>query len=170
MEAIIAFMLLKFIQTFDRESLLILHRISLGCKHYAHSRVILKLKVELVQGAIDTCLDHIDDIILHARKHYLRLRIAEPGIVFQHLRSVCREHQSKEDHAFERTSFCCHSVHGRLIDIPVTELLYLFCIERTGGECSHSSRIQTCISVPGTLVVLGARHRLNRLAVHKREH
>ena len=42
-KAIIAFMLFKLIQTFDRETFVIFHRISVGCEHYTDSSIVLKL-------------------------------------------------------------------------------------------------------------------------------
>ena len=167
MEAVIAVMFLELVKTSDREAFVIFHRIAVGCEHHADRCVILKLKIDLIQCTVDAGFDHIDDIIFHTRQYNLRFRVAEAGIVLQHFRSVRCQHQAKEDHSFERASFCRHGVHCRLINIFLAELFHFFCVERARRECAHSACIQTGIAVSHTLVVLGACHRLDRLAVHE---
>ena len=167
MEAVIAVVFLELVEPFDREAFLIFHRIAVGCEHHADSRVVLELQVDLIKPSVDTCLDHIDDIVFHAGQYDLRFRVAESCIVLKHFRSVRCEHQAKEDHAFERASLRRHSVNCRLVDIFLAEFFYFLCIERARGECSHAACVQAGVAVSRALVILGACHRLDRLAVHE---
>ena len=68
---------------------------------YTDCRIVLKLQVNLVQGSVHAGLHHLNDVVLHTRKHYLRLRIAKSCVVFQHLRTICRQHETEENDALE---------------------------------------------------------------------
>ena len=141
MEAEIIVLSVELFKSCDRKSLLIGHRITVGCKHHTYRRIVFKLKVDRIQLSIDACLHHINDVILHAWEHHLCLRITKTRIVLKHLRSVFRQHQTGKEDTDKRSSFCCHSIHSRLINVFFTEFFYFFCVEWTWGECSHSTGI-----------------------------
>ena len=112
------------------EALFIFYRVAVRRQNDADCCIILKFKLNLIQGSVDTCLKDFHDIILHARQDNLCLRIAETGIVFQHLRTICGQHQTEENDALEGTSFLLHRINRRLIDVLFTEFIYFFCVER----------------------------------------
>ena len=154
MEAEIIFLSVELFKSCDRKSLLIGHRITVGCKHHTYRRIVFKLKVDRIQLSIDACLHHINDVILHAWEHHLCLRITKTRIVLKHLRSVLRQHQSKENNAGKRSSLCRHRIHGCLIDVLLAELVHFLCVERARGKITHAAGVESLIAVLCALVIL----------------
>ena len=169
MEAVIALMLFERLESADRESFFVGNRITVRSQYDADTRIICKLQVDLVESSVDAGFKYINNVCLHTRKHNLCLRIAEAGIVLEHLRSVRCQHQSEEDNSLKRSSLGCHRIYGRLIDIFFTELIHFFGIERTRGEVAHTAGVQAGVAVSCSLVVLCGTHRLDRLSIHKGE-
>ena len=170
METVISILTLKILKTVDRDLLLIFHRISITCKNHTYCGIILEFQIDLIQGSVNACLHNLEDIILHTRKNNLCLRISESGIVLQNLRSVCSEHQAKENDSLKGSSLCCHCIHSRLIYIFSAEFIYLVCIERAWGKCSHSAFIQTLVTILCTLVILCGCHGTDSLSIYKRKY
>ena len=130
METVIPFMLVKFFQPLNRETFFITYRISFGCQYHAYCCIVFKLQIYLIQCSVNTCFHNFNQIILHTRQYNLRFRIPEACIVFQYLRSLFCQHQSKKDHAFKLSSFCCHSIHRCLINVFAAKFFHFFCVER----------------------------------------
>ena len=157
----------KFFQSADRNAFLVRYRIAFARQYHTDSRIVLELQIYLIQCSIDTCFHHFDDIILHSRKYNLCLRVSESCIVFQHLRTILCQHQTKKDNSLEWSAFCFHRIYGCLINIFFTECFYFFCIERTRRKCSHSTCVQSCIPISCALVILCGSHGLDRIAIYK---
>ena len=168
-EAVVTLVFLKFIQPCNGKSLLVGDRIPFRCQHHADSRIVLKLQIDLIQGAVDAGLRHVDDVVLHPGQDHLGLRIPEAGIVLQHFRPFLCQHQAEEDHAFEGAPLRFHGVNRGLENIFLAERIHLFCVERARRKCTHTACVKASVSVPGPLVVLGACHGLYNIAVHKGE-
>ena len=130
METVIPFMLVKFFQPLNRETFFITYRISFGCQYHAYCCIVFKLQIYLIQCSVNTCFHNFNQIILHTRQYNLRFRIPEACIVFQYLRSLFCQHQSKKDHAFKLSTLCCHSIHRCLINVFATKFFHFFCVER----------------------------------------
>mgnify|MGYP001704768214 CR=1 FL=1 len=158
---------LEMFKTMDWESFFVFYRITIGCQYHADCRIVLKLQINLVKGAIHACLKDIHDIIFHTWENYLRLRITESGIVFQYLRSLWCQHQSKENHSFELSALSCHGIHSLLINIFFTEFVHFIRIERAWRKCSHTAGIESLVSIHGALVILGRSHDPDILSIHK---
>ena len=79
---------------------------------WVHRRIVLKLQLHLIQGAVNAGVQHIHNVVLHSAQHHLGLWVAEPGIVLQHLGTVLREHETEEDDALEFPALRRHGVHG----------------------------------------------------------
>ena len=94
MEHIIAFFSIKILKAGDPLSLFIVFRITVGSQNNTDCRIVLKLKIHLIQSAIDAGIHDVYYIIFHARKNDLRLRITKAGIVLQYLRAVLCQHQA----------------------------------------------------------------------------
>ena len=166
MEYIVTFFFFECIQSFDREAFLIRYRIPVRCQNDAHGCVVFEFQIDLIQRSVNTCLKHIDDIGLHSRKNNLCLRITETGIVLKYLRTVCGQHQTEENDSLELSSLCCHRIYRCLIDMCLTECIHFFRIERAWREGSHTTGIQSLISVFGTFVILCGSHRFDGFSVH----
>ena len=161
---------LEMFKTMDWESFFIFYRITFTCQNDADCCIVLKLQIDLVKGAIHACLKYIHNIIFHTWENYLCLRITESGIVFQHLRSLWCQHQSKENHSFELSALSRHSIHSLLIDIFFTKFVHFIRIERARRKCSHTTGIETLITVQCAFVILRGGHDTDGLAVYKAEH
>ena len=142
-------------------------RIACGCQNNTDCSVVLKLQIDLIQGTVDTGLEQIHQIVLHARKHNLGLRVTESCIVFQHLRTVCSQHQTKEDDALELSSLCLHGIYRLLVNVFPAECIHLWSIERTWGEGSHTAGVQSLVAVLRALMILGRGHDLDGLSVYE---
>ena len=169
MEAVISRVIFEILQPADRVSLLIGYRIAVARENDRDAGIIHELQIDLIQCAVDAGLKDIHDIIFHSWQNDLCLRITEARIVLQNLRSVLRQHQTEEDHALERTSFCLHGIYCRLEDILLAKIIDLFCIERRRREIAHAARVQALISVFCPLMVLRRSHGLHNIAVNKGE-
>ena len=167
METIITILTFEVLKSVHRNTFFIFHRISVTCKDYTYCRIILKLKIYLIQSSVYTGFHHFDDIVLHTRKNNLRFRIAKTGIIFQNLRTIRCKHKTKENDSLKWASFCSHCVHCRLIYIFPAEFIYLFCVERTRGESSHSARIQSLITVLSAFMILCGCHCTDSFSIYK---
>ena len=157
----------EVLQSADWESFFIFHRITVRSQYHADCCVILELQLNLVKGSVHTCLEDIYNIIFHTRKNDLGLRIAESCIVLQHLRSLRGQHQSEEDHALELSAFCYHGIYGLLINIFFTEFIHFIRVERARRKGSHTTGIESLVSIHGALVILGRSHNLDILSIHE---
>ena len=155
MEYIITVLAVKIFKTCDFISFFIMFRITIGGKYYTYCGIILKLQIDLIQGSVDTCFEHIYDVILHSWQHNLCFRISKSCIIFQNLWSILCQHKSEENDPLECSSFGCHRIHSFLVNMLLAESVHFFRVERTWGKCSHSSCIQSLITIFGTLMILG---------------
>ena len=169
METIITVFSVEVLQTVYHESLLIGYGIAVACQNHTYRSIVFKLKVDLIQCAIHTGLHHFDDIVLHTGQYHLRLRVAESGIVFQYLGTVFCQHQSEEDDSLERSAFRCHGIHGSLVDVFLTECIHFPGIEGAGRKGSHTTGVQTLITVLRSLMILRGSHDADSLAIYKRK-
>ena len=169
MEAVIIFLTLEILKACNLEAFLISHRISVRSKNNTYRCFIFKFQLQCVQFSIHTCFHNINDIILHSWKNHLSLRVTETGIVFKNLRSVRCQHETEEDNTCKWSSLRSHGIHRRLIDIFFTELIHFPGIERTWREITHTSGIQTLVTVFGALMVLCRIHNLNGFSVNEAE-
>ena len=106
-----------------------------------HELTTINLSDRKVQEFINEFFPVTEDMTDGQRKNNLRFRIAKTGIVFQHFRSLCRQHQSKENNSCKRTTLCCHCIYRCLINIFLTELIHFICVEWAWRESTHTSGI-----------------------------
>ena len=139
-------------------------------QHHADRRVVLKIQLYLIQSAVHARLKHVHNIVLHPRQYHLGLRVAEPGVVLQHLWPVCGQHKSKENNPLELPPLRRHGVHCWLVNVLPAEPIHLGRIERAGRKRPHAAGIQPLVAVLSPLVVLGGGHDADGLTVHKRQH
>ena len=132
-----------------------------------HELTTIKLSDRKVQEFINEFFPITDDLIDGQRKNNLRFRIAKTGIIFQNLRTIRCKHKTKENDSLKWASFCSHCVHCRLIYIFPAEFIYLFCVERTRGESSHSARIQSLITVLSAFMILCGCHCTDSFSIYK---
>ena len=170
METVVSVFILEVFKALDRNSLFIFYRISIACKNDAYCCVILEFQINLIQFSVYAGFHHLNDIILHTWKNNLCFRITKSCIIFQYLRAICGKHQSEEDNSLKRTSLGRHSIYSLLINIFLTEFIYFRSIERTWGKCSHSTGIQSLVSVLGTFVILCGCHGADGLSIYKRKY
>ena len=70
--------------------------VTFSSHHYTHRALFTPFKGLLVQCALAHRLYHVDKIILPARQDGFRLRIAEPAVKFEQMRTLLRDHQAKK--------------------------------------------------------------------------
>ena len=71
METVISVLALKILKTGNELAFLITYRITLTCKNNAYGCLIFKLKINLIELSIDTCIKYIYDISLESRENNL---------------------------------------------------------------------------------------------------
>ena len=142
-------------------------RVACGCQNNADCSVVLKLQIDLIQGTVDTGLEQIHQIVLHARKHNLSLRVTESSVVLQYLRTICSQHQAEEDDALELSALCLHGVYGLLVNVFFAKCIHLWSIERTWREGSHAAGVQSLVAVLRALVILSGCHDPDGLSIYE---
>ena len=152
-------MFLKCIQPIDDKAFIIFDRISSRSQHDTDRCIIFKFQLYLIQPAVNTSLENIDNIRLHPRKYNLSFRIAKTSIIFKYFRTILCQHQSDEKNSDKIPAFSFHGCHRWLIDIFFTESCYFRCVEWTWRESSHTAGVQSLITVFCPFMVLSRSHR-----------
>ena len=154
MVAAILCLAVKFLETGDDLALLIALGIAAGSDDDADSRVVIELKIDLVQSAVDAGLHHINDVCLHAGQDNLGLGIAETCIVLENAGAVRCHHKAEIEDTAERPSLRSHGCDGLVVNVLTAPGIDLRCIEGAGGKGSHAAGIEAGVAVSLALVVL----------------
>ena len=103
------------------------------------------------------------EVAVQKRQYNLGFRVAETAVIFDDLRSVFCNHQTKVKASAESSSLFVHGFHSRQEDFFHAAVVR---IRRNG---SHTAGIQSLISVQSSLVIHGGYHRNQCLSVCKRK-
>jgi hypothetical protein len=138
-------------------------------RDHAHARTSLHPDRKLLARTCDRPLQQIQQVAVQPHHQRLRLRIAEPRVELQHLRSRGRQHDPTKQHPTERRSFRPHSIHRPLRHILQQPRPRILRDQRVSRIRPHSTRIGSCIALADALVVLRHAQRHCSPAIAQRE-
>ena len=82
----------RLIQSGDRVTALVFHRVASGGQHQTAGGALLPFDFAPVQGAVHTGLEDVQQVAVQHGQDGLGLRVAKPGIVLYHSGAVLGEH------------------------------------------------------------------------------
>ncbi len=164
-----AFNLRGVIQTFNRRPALVVARIPLRRHHHRQRRVGIPAQVEILELPIARRDQRRQEVRHQPQHQHLRLRVAEPRVVFDQLRAVLGDHQAGEQHALVGRAHRLHRPHGRKNDFVHRTLGDLVGHHRRGRIGAHAAGVRPRVAVADALVVLRRSERDGVLAVAQRE-
>ena len=157
------------VQTGDLLALLVSLRIAAGRHADAARCVVCPLDVDILELFVDDGIENIEQVGVQTGQDCLGLRVTEAGVVLDDARALRGQHQTKVQHALERTALFFHRSNGRLEDGLHALRRDVGGVETGRRESAHAARVRAFVMVVGALVILRRRHGLEVLAVNERK-
>ena len=135
-------------------------------EHDGHGRAVRKRQVRVAEVAARRSGKRAEEVSVDPRQDRLRLRISEPAIEFEHLRTLVGEHQARVQRPDERRAASGQFGQHR----PVHDVDDVLGIHGHRRVRAHPARVRPRVAVPDTLEVLRGRKRDRTHAVAECEH
>ena len=157
----------RFRQTGDRYSRLVFPGITRRASDYANTRPRLPGRLHRLERARSDCHQGFGQIGSQAEQQRLRLRVAEANIIFEHLRPVRSDHQSKIENAAVNDPLRSQALQSRRYNVAQDALGKAIGEDVVITIRAHAAGIGTEVLVPYGLVVLCWGERQRRLAIRQ---
>ena len=109
------------------------------------------------------------EITANHRQHGLGLGIAKTAVVFDHLRSVRRQHEAEIEEAAVFQTVGDQTAHGRLHDLGLDAAHRVRVGELHGGHCAHAAGVWAFIAIADAFVVTRGHEDLILIIAHAGE-
>mmetsp|Transcript_16813 Transcript_16813/g.48447 ORF Transcript_16813/g.48447 Transcript_16813/m.48447 type:complete len:403 (+) Transcript_16813:1437-2645(+) len=159
----------RILQSANEHPLGVLLGITAGGANDGSGRLsLLESNVDVTEFAVAARDKRLVQIILEEGENYLRFRIAEAAVEFEHGRSGRGEHHARVQNSYVRRPPLGHLLHG--LDAHVLHLpLNVRRDARRRRIRPHTPGIQPLIPIESPLVILRRGHEYGRLTVAQRQ-
>ena len=161
---------LHLVESCDGVPLLIVTGITARDEHHTHRRTGVELDAALAEVALGHALEEVYDVALETEHHALSLGVAHAHVVLDDHRLALHVDKAKEDEALVVDTLGSQALDGGAHD-ALLHLLHPCCVGKGyGRDGAHTTRVESCVALADTLVVLGFGEQLIVLTVGEHEH
>ena len=146
-------------QSGDGVALAIFAGITASRQHHTDRGPLFPANPGFCQSAINTGLQHRQQVAVEQWQHHLRFRIAEPGVELDDLRTGRRHHQAGIQASLIKDAFVAQTIDHRLQNRLLHFGQQFRRHHRRRRISAHTAGIGTRIAIADPLVVLRRHHR-----------
>ena len=152
--------------TGDDLALLVAAGVARARQDNGHGPLVTPVELNLIELAVGTSQHDLDQVVLKARQHDLRLGITKAGVELQHLGAGGSEHKAAIQAAAVVDALGSELGHGLLHDLHHGGVLL---VSHDGHRAvdAHATGVGTLVALERALVVLRGGHGAHGLAVGK---